>query len=203
MAVLIAFAAVMLAASSTPAWAAAPTISNPNNAAIAEQIETVINSDLSISNPDGTGFGGGYIEFSLANSGSNDDFNILSSGSPNSEGEISVSGSDVYIGTGSDKTKIGTIDATYNGQDGQKLRIDFVAETASLPTNNDFETGNTDGWTVNTGVLSVLDTPELRAVMYETLDGNPDVGGGYDFINQAGGWCYHAHRQYPRSTSDR
>ena len=123
MAILVAVAAMMLAISSTPAWAAAPTISNLNDAAIAEQIETVIDSDVSISNPDGTGFGSGYIEFSLTNSGSNDDLNIRSSGSPNSEGEISVIGSDVYIGTGSDKTKIGIIDATYNGQDGQKLRV--------------------------------------------------------------------------------
>jgi PGF-CTERM protein len=165
MAILIAFAAMMLIVSSTPTWAAAPIISNLNDAAIAEQIETVIDSDVSISNPDGTGFGSGYIEFSLANSGSNDDLNIRSSGSPNSEGEISVSGSDVYIGTGSDKTKIATIDATYNGQNGQKLRVNFVAETASLPTNNDFETGTMNGWTIDTGVTSVSDTSELRAVL--------------------------------------
>jgi len=37
-AILILFAAVMLAASSTPAWAAAPTISNLNDTAIAELI---------------------------------------------------------------------------------------------------------------------------------------------------------------------
>jgi hypothetical protein len=167
MAVIVASAAAMLAVTITPAQADVPTISNLNNAAIAEQIETVIDSDVSISNPDGTGFGSGYIEFSLANSGSNDDLNIQSSGSPNSEGEISVSGSDVHIGTGSDKTKIGTIDITYNGQAGQKLRIDFVAETASLPMNNNFETGDGTGWTIDKAVSFVSSTPELIAALRE------------------------------------
>ena len=59
------------------------------------------------------------------------------------------------------------------------LRVNFVAETASLPTNNDFEVGTTNGWTIDTGITSVSDTPELRAVL-----SNPDFSNTGDATSQ-------------------
>lgn len=177
----------MILATMMPAMASVPSYSNLDAPDVEEQTVTIIDNDIAISNPDGTGFGNGYIEFDLSNSTSYDDMNIQSSGSPNTEGAISVTGSNVYLGTGSDTIQIGTINSTYDGQDGQKLRIDLVNdsyEEGSLPDNNDFETGDATGWTLNTSVSSVPDTPELRAVMYETLDSNPDEGGGYDLDNE-------------------
>jgi PGF-pre-PGF domain-containing protein len=177
---IIAILIVLITASFVPVQALVPTISNLNNPVIEKQNVTVIDSDVSISNPDGTGFGGGYIEFSLANSGIYDDFNVTSSGTPNTNGEISVSGSDVYIGNGTATNKIGTINSTFNGQDGQKLLINFVAETATLPTNNNFETGNTSGWTINTTVSSVTSTPELLAA----ITNDTDLSNTGDIANQ-------------------
>ncbi len=171
-----------------PAMAAVPSYSDLDDPNIPEQTVTIIDNDVTISNSDGTGFGSGYLEFNLSNSTSYDDMNIKSSGSPNSSGAISVNGTDVYIGTGSAKVKIGTINSTYDGQDGQNLRIEFVNdsyEVGSLPDNNDFETGDTTGWIINQSVSNVPNTSELRHVMNETRDdSNPDEGGGYDLDNE-------------------
>ncbi|MBP1909980.1 PGF-pre-PGF domain-containing protein [Methanolobus bombayensis] len=164
--------------------AAGPAYSGLSNANIPEQTVTIIDSDVTVSNPDGTGFGSGYIEFNISGSNSYDDLDIQSSGSPTASGAISVSGSNVYIGTGSSTVQIGTINSTYDGQDGQKLKIDFITESGSVPANNDFESGDLTGWTTDTSVSSVLDTPELRAVMEETLLDGPSIAGdGYDLNN--------------------
>ncbi|ABE51316.1 Cadherin domain protein [Methanococcoides burtonii DSM 6242] len=180
---LIVLVFVILVVLGISVQASVPSFTNLDNSTIEEQNISIMDNDLAITNSDGTGYGDGYIEFILSNSNSYDDFDLNSSSSPNSNGEISINGSDVFVGTGSGVVKIGIINATYDGQDGQKLRVDFVTETASLPTNNNFETGNMDGWAINSSISSIPDTPELRAVMYETVDGNPDVGGGYDFNN--------------------
>jgi len=167
-----------------PVMAAVPSYSSLSVANIPEQTVTIIDSDVTVSNPDGTGFGSGYIEFNISGSTSYDDLDIQSSGSPTASGAISVSGSNVYIGTGSSTVQIGTINSTYDGQDGQKLKIDFITESGSVPANNDFESGDLTGWTTDTSVSSVLDTPELREVMEETLLDGPSIpDDGYDFNN--------------------
>jgi PGF-pre-PGF domain-containing protein len=171
----------------TPVMAAIPAYSGLSNANIPEQTVTIIDSDVTVSNSDGTGFGSGYLEFNLSDSTSYDDLSIQSSGSPTSSGAISVSGSNVSVGTGSDTVLIGTINSTYNGQNGQKLRIDLINDTSevgSLPTNNDFETGDMTGWTLNNSVTNVPDTSEIRAAIFETIDGDPlTTGDGYDLNN--------------------
>jgi PGF-pre-PGF domain-containing protein len=166
-----------------PAMAAGPAYSALSNANIPEQTVTIIDSDVTVTNSDGTGFGSGYIEFNLSNSTSYDDLDIQSSGSPTTSGAISVTGSNVYVGTGSSTVQIGTINSTYDGQDGQKLKIDFITESGSVPTNNDFESGDLTGWTTDTSIATVPSTPELLAIMEQTADGDPDADGGYDLDN--------------------
>jgi VCBS repeat-containing protein len=106
----------------------------------------------------GVNYGSGFVEFAVSQNGDNGDHLFLTSaGDPNANGAISITGNLVYLGTGTAKIQIGSVDSNNNGLAGHALRINFDNVTVpgtSPVTNGDFSQGLT-GWT------SVLDTIDL------------------------------------------
>ena len=60
------------------------------------------------------------------------------------QGDVSIVGGFIYLGTGGNADAIGSIDATQNGQNGQSLKINL-----GQFGNNDFETGSAGDTTIN------------------------------------------------------
>jgi hypothetical protein len=104
----------------------------------------------------GSAYGGGYLLFDLTNGSLGDQLGINSDANPNALGAISVSGTGVFLGNGSGTTIIGSIDGVQNGQNGQKLRINFTSNFA----NPSFESGLT-GWTVGNSQIKLGSTQLL------------------------------------------
>ena len=101
-------------------------------------------------------FTDGYIRYSVAGGTVKDFLRLFSDPDETANGAISLSGSGVYLGDGTTKKIIGTIDPTENGQNGQALKINL----ANAFTNNSFETGGLTGWTVVTDFMGLPgDTP--------------------------------------------
>ncbi len=124
---------------------ASVTISNLSNFSATEQ-QNAVTADNDVSITGGSNYADGYLWFKLGGETGTETLALTSSGNPTGNGEISVSGSSIYLGTGSGTAKIGEVDATYNGQNGQDLKILF-----STPlSNTGFESGTTTGWTINT-----------------------------------------------------
>lgn len=112
----------------------APAVNNLSSITLNEGDPAIqVDSDIAFSGA--SNLGGGYIEFSLSSYNSGDQFS-LSSG-----GNITVSGQSVYH----NGTFIGTIDSTFNGQNGTKLRVNFESNFS----NPSFEDG-TNSWTIGT-----------------------------------------------------
>ncbi|MBD2112118.1 MULTISPECIES: DUF4347 domain-containing protein [Cyanophyceae] len=144
-----------LAPFSTPvlaSWAGklAPIINNLSNSSYSEQGPAyILDNDITFSG--GTNYKNGYIEFSLGTATSFDFLTLATDGSPAiGNGQISIVGNAVYVGNGSAASVIGNVDSTFDGQNGQKLRINFSAG---------FENGNfnlgTSGSTTITGWTGV------------------------------------------------
>ncbi|MEI1375818.1 DUF4347 domain-containing protein [Nostoc sp. UHCC 0926] len=138
-----------------------PSINNLSNSSYTEQAPAIVlDNDISFSG--GTDYKGGYIEFSLDTATSFDNLTLITDGSPSTvNSEISIFGDTVYIGNGTKAAVVGSVDPTFNGQNGQKLRINF--------SNDDFKNGNFNlgspgsttipGWTsVNQQVKFGIDT---------------------------------------------
>ncbi|WP_298912716.1 DUF4347 domain-containing protein [uncultured Nostoc sp.] len=138
-----------------------PSINNLSNSSYTEQAPAIVlDNDISFSG--GTDYKGGYIEFSLGTPTSFDNLTLITDGSPSIvNSEISIFGDTVYIGNGTKAAVVGSVDPTFNGQNGQKLRINF--------SNDDFKNGNFNlgspgsttipGWTsVNQQVKFGIDT---------------------------------------------
>jgi plastocyanin len=138
----------------------APSINNLSNSSYTEQAPAIVlDNDISFSG--GTDYRGGYLEFSLGTATSFDKLTLINDGSPSTaNGQISILGNAVYLGDGSNAAVVGSVDSTFNGQNGQKLRINF---------SNKFENGNFNlgspgsttisGWTtVNQQVKFGIDT---------------------------------------------
>ncbi len=122
--------------------AGTPVISNLSDKAILEgSVAAIYDGDVSFSG--GTSYVDGFVRFSLAGSGANDQFTLTNDADVNASGAISLVGTDVYLGNGSGRDRIGSIDATENGQNGQPLKILFAIPLV----NAGFETGDLTGWT--------------------------------------------------------
>ncbi len=84
----------------------------------------IVDSDIAING--GSSYTEGYIRFSVTDSNAGDQFTLTSAGDINASGAISVDGNnDVFLGNGSGRDRIGSIDAVENGQNGQPLKILF------------------------------------------------------------------------------
>src|SRR5574344_1085318 len=105
---------------------------------------TLVDNNVTISS--GTNFSGGYVEFSLSESTSTETLSLVKVSTASIvNGQISIVGNGVYIGNGTVAVLVGSIDNTYNGENGQKLRINF---------SNTFTNGNfTDTTATQTGTV--------------------------------------------------
>ncbi|WP_040727377.1 DUF4347 domain-containing protein [Thiomicrorhabdus sp. Kp2] len=114
-------------------------------------------------------YSGGYIDFEIDSVTTTEILGLEDDGSASTvDGEVSVVGNTVYLGDGSSAKVIGQIDGTFNGQNGQKLRInfsvdftngDFNLSTAGLLSSKTGDIINIDGWTiVNDRVIFGQDT---------------------------------------------
>ena len=159
-----------------------PSITNLNNMTYIEQSPaTVIDSNISITN--GGSYDGKYIEFSISSAKSTESLTLTNAANVNASGAISFIGSSVYLGNGTSRDIIGSIDSTYNGLNGQNLRINFV----SAFTNPSFETGNITGWTsmnqmINLGVTSIAGFVSQDTSTYSD---NANSGGNDDDVPSA------------------
>lgn len=102
-------------------------------------------------------YDGGYVDFAITTpTSSSEDLSYSTSETASTTaGEVTIVGTSVYLGNGTTADNIGSVDSTYDGQDGERLRINFVN---SFP-NAGFEEGIT-GWTyldqqIDLGVTSI------------------------------------------------
>ena len=119
---------------------AAPVIANfGDTITFTEGSTTPIAIDADVAFSGGVSYTGGFVRFNVSNPSSGDKFVLSNHSTPNANGAISVVGNDVYMGTGTGTQRIGSIDATENGQNGKALKILF-----SVPlVNGSFEDGAT------------------------------------------------------------
>ncbi|MEA4920341.1 MAG: immunoglobulin-like domain-containing protein [Clostridiaceae bacterium] len=106
-----------------------------------------LDDDVTISSS--SSFSDGYLLFE--NTGPavpGDKLSIVSDSSPTAYGAISSDGSTVYLGNGSGKAAIGSIDSSLNGENGNDLKILFFTELA----NGGFEDG-TENWAKTNSVI--------------------------------------------------
>jgi Ca2+-binding RTX toxin-like protein len=101
----------------------------------------------------GLGYAGGSITFGVSGATADDQMSLFSDGDPNAADAISVDGGNVYVGTGTGRVLIGTVDATENGQNGQPLTIHFIGNPTGVFSDSSFEsddpaTGWQSEWTV-------------------------------------------------------
>ncbi len=128
---------------------------------------------------------GGYVEFFGYDRLRPEDIQIEKRDSASIvQGDISIVGDQISIGTGSDSSPIGYIHSTIDGEDGARLRIKFYE--AIFP-NGDFEAGNVgdtsvNGWTIRNqqvvlgaGQIGGLNTP-LDDAYPENNKGQLDAG---------------------------
>ena len=93
-------------------------------------------------------FSNSYIDFSLDDAELNNETTKLKTVASASTAlnQVSIVGSNVYLGNGTSADHIATIDGTFDGVNGKKLRINIVEPSF---TNGDFESAtNLEGWTV-------------------------------------------------------
>ncbi len=154
----------------TPGFAAAPTpsLAGLSDLTVTENDPaTIIDGSLSLTG--NSTYNDGFITFSIAGAEAADTLALSSETNVNAVGAISVVGTDVYLGNGSGRDLIGTIDSIENGQSGAKLTI----RLSSPLVNSGFESGTTAGWTTfNTAYPDEADLAGL------TIPINAADGGG-------------------------
>ncbi|TXI59724.1 MAG: DUF4347 domain-containing protein, partial [Limnohabitans sp.] len=145
--------AIEAAAISAPQYAETLAINLPSSVSYTEQEGNKLLTGVDFTS--GSNFGNGYIKFEVTGGNQATDFlSMTSAANPNADGAISVVGNVVYRGLGNSTLRVGTIDSTYNGQNGRALKINF--ENATLPgtspvINGDFTQAFGVGWTAYTG----------------------------------------------------
>ncbi|MEO5362341.1 MAG: DUF4347 domain-containing protein, partial [Magnetococcus sp. DMHC-8] len=148
-----------------------PGISNLSHSTYVEQNPAYI-LDNNVSFAGGTSYSGGYLEFSLNAANTADRLTLATDGVASATtGQISILNNTVYLGNGTNAAVVGSVDGTYNGLNGQKLRINFSGQFE----NGNFNTGaagNTSfaGWTAvksqvrfGTDTIAGLNTPTDNA----------------------------------------
>ncbi|MBD1833768.1 cadherin-like domain-containing protein [Cyanobacteria bacterium FACHB-472] len=138
----------------------APSINNLSNSSYTEQAPAIV-LDNNVAFSGGTNYQGGYLEFSLNTATSSDSLTLVTGGSASTvNGQISIVGTTVYLGNGTRAAVVGSVDPTFNGENGQKLRINFSTGF----TNGNFDLGSPgsttiSGWTtMNQQVKFGIDT---------------------------------------------
>ena len=150
-----------------------PSVTGLNDTTYIENSGPVI-IDGSISITNGSTYDGQYIDFSLTNTESSDQLTLTSASNVNASGAISIVGASVYLGNGSSRDVIGSIDSTYNGENGQKLRVNFVNDFA----NGGLETGTIDGWTAMNQMIDLGSTSIAGFISQDTSDYSTNTNAG-------------------------
>ncbi|MDA2988972.1 MAG: fibronectin type III domain-containing protein [Actinomycetota bacterium] len=90
-------------------------------------------------------YDGGYVDFAITTpTSSSEDLSYgTSETASTTAGEVTIVGTSIYLGNGTTADNIGSVDSTYNGQDGERLRINFVNSFS----NASFEEATLTGWT--------------------------------------------------------
>ena len=96
-------------------------------------------------------FADSYIDIVPASGfASGDKLTIKSDADVYANGAISISGSTIYLGNGSTRAAVASIDPTYNGLNGQRMRINFYSSFE----NGSFES-SFDNWTTNNSYIAL------------------------------------------------
>ena len=157
-----------------PGLLGTPTVSSVDDTTYVEGSGAVI-VDSTITVTGGSSYDGQYVRFSVTNGQTTDILTLTNAANVNASGAISFSGSSVYLGNGSGRDIIGTIDNTENGTAGKALKINFV----STFNNSSFESGNLTGWTamnqvINLGTTSIAGYTSPNDGTYPSNAGNDD-----------------------------
>ncbi|MBL6454867.1 VCBS repeat-containing protein, partial [Belnapia sp. T6] len=92
----------------------------------------------------GASYGGGSVTFNLSDSRGSDQLRLVSAADGNASGAVSFDANGfVYLGNGTGRDIIGTVDGSQNGQNGHPLTVNF---TGPIP-NPSFENALA-GWTI-------------------------------------------------------
>jgi VCBS repeat-containing protein len=96
----------------------------------------------------GIGYPGGSITFEVSGATSGDQLKLFSDPNPNALDAISFDNSgNAYVGTGTGRVLIGTVDPTENGQNGQPLTVHFIGNPTGVFSDSSFESDDlTTGW---------------------------------------------------------
>lgn len=151
--VLRAFIALTLTFSflSPSASAAQPTLGGGADVTYVENADAVLaGAGLTVAN--GVSFDGKYIEFAIASQAATDILDLQKVGTASTvNGEVSVVGTQVYVGDGAAANPFASIDETKNGQNGQPLRINFQSAFG----NSGFENATTGALAKDAGNSTV------------------------------------------------
>lgn len=123
----------------------------------------------------GASYDGRYVEFEAGAATAVEHLSMATDATPLvAVGAVSVVGSSVYLGDGAAAAAIGTVDDTFDGQDGRKLRVNFTSPF----TNPGFEEGER-GWNslehwINLGVDSIAGHQTVDTSTYPSDAPNDD-----------------------------
>ena len=145
----------------------------------------LIDSDMSVSD---TSFADSYFDIvPVQGFASGDKLYLQSDADVFASGAISISGSTIYMGTGSTRTAVASIDSTYNGQNGTRMRINFSSPFA----NGSFEDGFSNWTQTNSYIALPGDTGSGISTSISTTTSDSGIvapsGSGYFVKMSIGG----------------
>jgi gliding motility-associated-like protein len=170
-----------------------PVITGFSNLSYTERSSAVVIAP-SVSVLSGVSYTNSYIEYSLGSGTSTETLGLLTSQTPNTtNGEVSIVGTTFYLGQGGSSKVIGTVDGTYNGQNGEKLRLNFSSPLSNGSFSDPITNGNLPGWTLNNNrvVLGAL-ASRSQAGQYVSISGsNP-----YTVVGPSSAYTYETDKNY-------
>jgi len=159
---------------------AAPTITMGDSSILFEEGKPAVVIGENIQFTSGSNYGGGYVRFDVANSTDGDQLglNLGNADTPNAIGAISVDGNVVYLGNGTGKDVVGSVDEINNGKAGNPLQVNFSSNFA----NPSFESGSgsVTGWDIGNQWVNLGTTVIAGHVSPEDPTDAPNSGGDND-----------------------
>lgn len=158
-----------------PGLLGTPSVTSVDDRSYSEgQGAVIVDSNITVTG--GGSYDGKYVRFSLTNGQTTDVLTLTNAANVNASGAISFSGTSVYLGNGSGRDIIGSIDATEDGTAGKALKINFVSSFS----NASFESGDFTGWTalnqvINLGTTSIAGYTSPNDGTYPSNAGNDDA----------------------------